>query len=105
MGEDDETNSTHQSAAGSPPRSAEFMRTLEGIEPLIPPVGSIGAIAVAASDPDIVWVGTGEANIRNDVLPGAGHSVYYEQPATWTDAVLKFVESAHSRYDIGEKEA
>jgi photosystem II stability/assembly factor-like uncharacterized protein len=33
---------------------------------------SIGAIAVAASNPSLVWVGTGEANIRNDVIPGAG---------------------------------
>jgi len=40
-----------------------------------------------------------------DVLPGAGHSVFYEQPATWTDAVLKFVESAPPRYDIGKEEA
>src|SRR5437667_10510515 len=29
------------------------------------PVLSIGAVAVAASDPDIVWVGTGEGNDRN----------------------------------------
>ncbi len=33
---------------------------------------SIGAIAVAASNPNLVWVGTGEANNRNDVIPGAG---------------------------------
>ena len=29
------------------------------------PVLSIGAIAVAPSDPDVIWVGTGEANDRN----------------------------------------
>jgi photosystem II stability/assembly factor-like uncharacterized protein len=44
---------------------------------------SIGAIAVAASDPDIVWVGTGEANIRNDVLPGAGIFVSNDAGNTW----------------------
>lgn len=37
-----------------------------------------------------------------DVLPDASHSVYYEQPGTWTDAVLKFVESADARYNIGK---
>jgi pimeloyl-ACP methyl ester carboxylesterase len=28
------------------------------------------------------------------VLPGASHSVYYEQPAAWNEAVLKFVDIA-----------
>ncbi|MEM9827228.1 MAG: PDZ domain-containing protein [Planctomycetota bacterium] len=35
-------------------------------------VVSIGAIAHAASDPKLVWVGTGEANPRNSVSYGAG---------------------------------
>lgn len=33
---------------------------------------SIGAVAVCQSNPDIVWVGTGEANPRNSVLEGDG---------------------------------
>lgn len=33
---------------------------------------SIGAIAVSRSNPSIVWVGTGEPNIRNDIMDGAG---------------------------------
>ncbi len=33
---------------------------------------SIGAIAVAPSNPSLVWVGTGEPNIRNDIMDGAG---------------------------------
>ncbi len=33
---------------------------------------SIGAIALAPSNPNLVWVGTGEANPRNDVIDGAG---------------------------------
>src|SRR5262245_47595571 len=36
------------------------------------PTGSIGSIAVAPSDPSVVYVGTGEANIRGNVAPGAG---------------------------------
>ena len=38
------------------------------------PVQSIGAVAVAPSDPDIVWVGTGEGNDRNS--SGWGNGVY-----------------------------
>jgi photosystem II stability/assembly factor-like uncharacterized protein len=33
---------------------------------------SIGAIALAPLNPNLVWVGTGEANIRNDVIDGDG---------------------------------
>src|SRR5690348_15143555 len=36
---------------------------------------SIGAIALAPSNPNYVWVGTGEGNIRNDVVDGRG--VYF----------------------------
>lgn len=36
------------------------------------PVTSIGAIAVAPSNPKIIYVGTGEPNIRNDIAFGDG---------------------------------
>src|SRR5580704_5479375 len=36
------------------------------------PVSSIGAIAVAPSDPNIIYVGTGEACIRGDISFGNG---------------------------------
>lgn len=44
---------------------------------------SVGAVAVSASHPDIVWVGTGEATARNSVAPGDG--VYKSEDAgrTW----------------------
>ncbi|HKT33155.1 MAG TPA: hypothetical protein VJS89_11810 [Gammaproteobacteria bacterium] len=50
---------------------------------------SIGAIAVAASNPNLVWIGTGEANVRNDTITGAG--VYYSPDAgkTWEFKGLK----------------
>ncbi len=38
-------------------------------------VSTIGALALAPSNPNFVWVGTGEANIRNDVV--TGHGVYF----------------------------
>ena len=47
------------------------------------PVQSIGALAVAPSDPNVVWVGTGEGKIRSHVSIGAG--VYRSEDAgrTW----------------------
>lgn len=36
------------------------------------PCASVGAIAVAPSDPNVVYVGTGEANIRGNVIAGNG---------------------------------
>ncbi len=36
------------------------------------PSSSIGAIAVAPSDPNTIYIGTGEPDIRGDVIPGDG---------------------------------
>ena len=36
------------------------------------PVGSIGAIALAPSDPNTIFVGTGESDIRSDLSSGSG---------------------------------
>ncbi len=50
---------------------------------------SIGAIALAPSNTKLVWVGTGEANIRNDIIDGRG--VYYSPDGgtTWKFMGLK----------------
>ena len=47
------------------------------------PTASIGAIAVAPSNPNLVWVGTGEANPRNDVVTGKGVYVSPDAGASW----------------------
>ncbi|MGA9855290.1 MAG: hypothetical protein WBR29_08460 [Gammaproteobacteria bacterium] len=44
---------------------------------------SIGSIALAPSNPNLVWVGTGEMNIRNDVLDGAGLYLSTDAGKTW----------------------
>ncbi|HET9389558.1 MAG TPA: hypothetical protein VFO44_07920 [Steroidobacteraceae bacterium] len=36
------------------------------------PVGSIGALAVAPSNPQVIYAGTGEADMRSDIAQGAG---------------------------------
>ncbi len=52
-------------------------------------VQSTGAIAIAPSDSDVLWVGTGEANDRNS--SGWGNGVYRSTDGgeTWTHAGLK----------------
>ena len=46
--------------------------------------GSIGAIAVAESNPDIVWVGTGSAAIRSNVIIGRGVYKSVDAGRTWS---------------------
>ncbi|TAN22268.1 MAG: glycosyl hydrolase [Acidobacteria bacterium] len=48
------------------------------------PVSSIGAIAVAPSDPNIVYVGTGEECFRGDISYGNGMYKSLDGGATWT---------------------
>src|ERR1700736_4893105 len=33
---------------------------------------SVGAVAVSASNPDVVYIGTGEADIRGNIIQGGG---------------------------------
>jgi photosystem II stability/assembly factor-like uncharacterized protein len=47
------------------------------------PASSIGSIAVAASDPTVVYVGTGEANIRGNVAAGNGIYKSTDAGKTW----------------------
>lgn len=47
------------------------------------PVSAIGAIAINQSNPDIVWVGTGEAAPRNSVGVGRGVYLTVDGGKTW----------------------
>jgi photosystem II stability/assembly factor-like uncharacterized protein len=47
------------------------------------PTSSIGSLAVAPSDPNVVYIGTGEANIRGNVSPGAGLFKSEDAGKTW----------------------
>ncbi|HLJ95981.1 MAG TPA: hypothetical protein VKU02_22595, partial [Gemmataceae bacterium] len=47
------------------------------------PAASIGSLAVAPSDPNVIYVGTGEANIRGNVAAGNGIYKSTDAGKTW----------------------
>lgn len=57
------------------------------------PVASIGAIAVAPSAPNTIYVGTGESDMRSDIAAGDGMYVSHDAGRTWTHIGL-----AHTRH-------
>ncbi len=52
-------------------------------------VSSIGALAIAPSDPNIVWAGTGEANIRSSISVGNGVYKSADGGKTWNHMGLE----------------
>lgn len=57
------------------------------------PVASIGALAVAASSPDVVYVGSGESTLRDSV--GYGNGIYRSSDAGKTWSHLGLDETQH----------
>jgi len=53
------------------------------------PVGSIGALAVSSSDPKVIYAGTGESDIREDLSSGNGVYKSTNSGATWTHIGLE----------------
>jgi photosystem II stability/assembly factor-like uncharacterized protein len=45
---------------------------------------SVGAVAVCAADPDVVYIGMGEVDLRGDVIPGDGVDKTADGGKTWT---------------------
>jgi photosystem II stability/assembly factor-like uncharacterized protein len=48
------------------------------------PIGSIGAIALAPANPKVIYVGTGEADMRSDIAQGDGVFKSTDGGRTWT---------------------
>jgi photosystem II stability/assembly factor-like uncharacterized protein len=53
------------------------------------PVASIGALDVSTSDPQVIYVGTGESDIRSDLASGAGIYKSHNGGDSWTYVGLK----------------
>jgi photosystem II stability/assembly factor-like uncharacterized protein len=60
------------------------------------PVGSIGALAVAPSDPKVIYVGSGEADMRSDIAYGNGVYKSTDAGKTWKHIGLE------DSYQIGK---
>ncbi|HEV2110642.1 MAG TPA: hypothetical protein VGT99_04750, partial [Gammaproteobacteria bacterium] len=59
-------------------------------------VGSIGALAVAPSDPNVIYVGSGEADMRSDIAYGNGMYKSTDAGKTWEHIGLE------DSYQIGK---
>ena len=59
------------------------------------PTQSIGDVTIAPSNPDVIWVGTGEGNPRNSHTSGAGVFRSIDGGATWTCMGLQGTRNIH----------
>ncbi len=59
------------------------------------PVASIGALAINQSNPDIIWVGTGEGNTRNSTSIGGGLFKSVDGGRSWKLLGLANTERIH----------
>jgi len=54
---------------------------------------SVGAVAVSETDPNLVWIGTGETCIRGNIMPGDGIYRSTDAGETWTHVGFQNVDA------------
>ena len=54
---------------------------------------SVGAVAVSETNPDLVWIGTGETCIRGNIMPGDGIYRSTDAGKTWEHLAFKNVDA------------
>jgi photosystem II stability/assembly factor-like uncharacterized protein len=59
------------------------------------PVAAIGALSIFQPSPEIIWVGTGEGNVRNSMSVGNGIYKSIDGGATWKHMGLEKTERIH----------
>jgi len=95
-------------AAGSPSRPLEYWfgatgggvwKTMDGGTTWVPVTdgqiasSSVGAVAVSPSDPDVVWLGMGETQLRGNVMQGDGVYRSTDGGRTWSHLGLDDTEA------------
>jgi photosystem II stability/assembly factor-like uncharacterized protein len=70
-------------------KTTDYGRTWRNMSDGYFETGSIGAIRVADSDPNVVWVGTGSDGLRSNVITGRGVYRSTDGGTTWTFAGLR----------------
>lgn len=84
-------NTFYQGTAGGVWKSVNAGQNWENISDKFFESGSIGAIAVADSDPNIIYVGTGQSTIRGNVATGVGIYKSVDAGKTWKHIGLRNV--------------
>jgi photosystem II stability/assembly factor-like uncharacterized protein len=70
-------------------KTTDYGITWQNVSDGFLPTGSIGAIAVAESEPKVVYVGTGSAAIRSNVIQGRGVYKSTDAGRTWAFVGLR----------------
>jgi photosystem II stability/assembly factor-like uncharacterized protein len=86
-----EPNTFYQGTAGGVWKSVNAGQSWENISDKFFESGSIGAIAVADSNPSIIYVGTGQSTIRGNVATGVGMYKSVDAGKTWKHIGLRKV--------------
>ncbi|MCI0445976.1 glycosyl hydrolase, partial [bacterium] len=82
-------NTFYQGTAGGVWKSVNAGQSWENISDKFFESGSIGSIAVADSDPNLIYVGTGQSTIRGNVAMGVGIYKSVDAGKTWKHVGLR----------------